>query len=129
MRISVLTLQMAKCNLPSRAVLQPDVHFLSCSFSPFASPPLALISPSPCSQSRCPSLLGPSLCSRVTACDYFPKGGKHNPGVQVCVLELFCKKSHGVFVFKGVNHVLVILFPFNLTTQNIYFSHTALTTF
>lgn len=89
---SPYTLQMAKCNKPSRAVLQPDVHFLSRSFffSPFAFPPLALISPYPCSRSRCPSLPGSPLCSHVTACYSFPTAGQHNPGVWGCVLELSC---------------------------------------
>lgn len=83
---------MAKCNLPSRAVLQPDVHFLSLALShhlPF--PSFGSFFPlSPCSQSRCPSLPGPRLCSHVTACYSFATAGQHNPGMQGCVLQLTC---------------------------------------
>lgn len=48
--------------------------------------PLALISPHPCSQSRCPSLPGPPLYSHVSACYSFPTAEQHNPGV----LEFSC---------------------------------------
>lgn len=48
--------------------------------------PLALISPHPCSQSRCPSLPGPPLYSHVSACYSLPTAEQHNPGV----LEFSC---------------------------------------
>lgn len=70
----------ARCSFP-----------LSRSFSPFAFSLLWLFFPlSPCSQSRCPSLPGPRLCSHVTACYSFATAGQHNPGMQGCVLQLTC---------------------------------------
>ena len=81
----------ARCSFP-----------FSHSFSPFASLPLALISPSPCSRSRCPSLPAPALCSLETACYFCATAGQHNPGVQGVVSY----NSHGIFVLLQPHCIL-----------------------